>query len=118
MGDVVSIKTKRGSVKMRAYVTDKIMKGFVYAPVGGENFLDQTVPVDIRWTWVGTAWQVGDTARLEYSADSGQHSGVVAQKSCIIFGNMFKSRCLVPDLKNLLQSHMAWFILANTQTYK
>ncbi len=34
-GDVVMIKTSRGSVLMRAYVTDKIMKGCVYAPVGG-----------------------------------------------------------------------------------
>ncbi len=35
MGDTVSIKTARGSVMMRAYVTDDIMPGFVYAPVGG-----------------------------------------------------------------------------------
>jgi anaerobic selenocysteine-containing dehydrogenase len=35
MGDPVVIKTVRGSVTMKAYVTDKIMKGFVYAPVGG-----------------------------------------------------------------------------------
>ena len=35
MGDRVSIKTVRGSVQMRAYVTDNIMAGFVYAPVGG-----------------------------------------------------------------------------------
>ncbi len=35
MGDRVVIKTERGSVMMRAYVTDTIMKGFVYAPVGG-----------------------------------------------------------------------------------
>ena len=35
MGDRVVIKTARGTVMMRAYVTDKIMKGFVYAPVGG-----------------------------------------------------------------------------------
>ena len=34
-GDLVSIKTARGVVRMRAFVTDKIMKGFVYAPVGG-----------------------------------------------------------------------------------
>ncbi len=34
-GDTVRIKTARGSVPMRAYVTDKIMEGFVYAPVGG-----------------------------------------------------------------------------------
>ncbi|MFC1895099.1 molybdopterin-dependent oxidoreductase [Thermodesulfobacteriota bacterium] len=35
MGDRVVIKTARGSVPMRAYVTDKIMQGFAYAPVGG-----------------------------------------------------------------------------------
>lgn len=34
-GDLVQIKTSRGSVRMRAAVTDSIMKGFVYAPVGG-----------------------------------------------------------------------------------
>jgi len=34
-GDAVVIKTARGSVPMRAHVTDKIMAGFVYAPVGG-----------------------------------------------------------------------------------
>jgi len=35
MGDRVRIKTARGSVQMRAYVTGNIMAGFVYAPVGG-----------------------------------------------------------------------------------
>lgn len=35
MGDLVVIKTARGSVTMRAFVTDNIMSGFVYAPVGG-----------------------------------------------------------------------------------
>jgi anaerobic selenocysteine-containing dehydrogenase len=35
MGDRVSIKTTRGSVQMRAYVTGNIMEGFAYAPVGG-----------------------------------------------------------------------------------
>jgi anaerobic selenocysteine-containing dehydrogenase len=34
-GDRVVIKTARGSVTMQAFVTDRIMKGFVYAPVGG-----------------------------------------------------------------------------------
>ena len=34
-GDGVSIKTPRGQVVMRAFVTDRIMPGFVYAPVGG-----------------------------------------------------------------------------------
>lgn len=35
IGSIVKIKTLRGEVLMRAFVTDKIMKGFVYAPVGG-----------------------------------------------------------------------------------
>jgi anaerobic selenocysteine-containing dehydrogenase len=34
-GDLVVIKTARGQVAMRAFVTEKIMPGFVYAPVGG-----------------------------------------------------------------------------------
>jgi anaerobic selenocysteine-containing dehydrogenase len=34
-GDRVVIKTPRGQVPMRAFVTEKIMPGFVYAPVGG-----------------------------------------------------------------------------------
>ncbi|MFW5988837.1 MAG: molybdopterin-containing oxidoreductase family protein [Desulfosudaceae bacterium] len=34
-GDTVMIKTARGSVMMWAFVTDRIMEGFVYAPVGG-----------------------------------------------------------------------------------
>ena len=34
-GDLVSIKTARGKVVMRASVTENIMQGFVYAPVGG-----------------------------------------------------------------------------------
>jgi len=33
--DPVVIKTERGSVSMRAYVTEDIMEGFVYAQVGG-----------------------------------------------------------------------------------
>ena len=34
-GDLAVIKTARGQVAMRALVTEKIMPGFVYAPVGG-----------------------------------------------------------------------------------
>ena len=34
-GDRVMIKTARGNVEMRAHLTEDIMKGFVYAPVGG-----------------------------------------------------------------------------------
>lgn len=34
-GDSVVVKTVRGSVPMRAYVSDKIMAGFAYAAVGG-----------------------------------------------------------------------------------
>ena len=34
-GDPVMINTRRGNVMMKADVTDRIMKGFVYAPAGG-----------------------------------------------------------------------------------
>jgi anaerobic selenocysteine-containing dehydrogenase len=34
-GDVVVVKTVRGEVIMRAYVTDNIVEGVVYAAVGG-----------------------------------------------------------------------------------
>ena len=34
-GDAVVVKTARGFVEMRADVTDKVMEGFAYAPVGG-----------------------------------------------------------------------------------
>jgi anaerobic selenocysteine-containing dehydrogenase len=34
-GDAVVVKTARGFVEMRAGITDDIMAGFVYAPVGG-----------------------------------------------------------------------------------
>lgn len=34
-GDVVVVKTVRGKVTLRAFVTENIMPGFVYAPVGG-----------------------------------------------------------------------------------
>ncbi len=47
-------------------------RAWLYEPVGGENFLDQAVPVSVRWTPAGTDWQSGDTANLSYSADSGQ----------------------------------------------
>ena len=44
---------------------------WLYEPVGAENYLDQGAPVDVRWTWVGSDWQAGDTAALSYSVDSG-----------------------------------------------
>ena len=34
-GDAVVVKTVRGSVPMRAFVTDKVMAGFAYAAIGG-----------------------------------------------------------------------------------
>jgi parallel beta-helix repeat protein len=40
-------------------------------PVGKETYPVQSIPVDIRWTWVGMAWQPGDTLSLGYSPDSG-----------------------------------------------
>ena len=49
MGDSVLIKTKRGSVKMRAYVTDDIVKGSIDAnhsgggPLGSEAWQDSNI---------------------------------------------------------------------------
>lgn len=34
-GDPVVVKTARAAIEMRAHITDDIMEGFVYAPVGG-----------------------------------------------------------------------------------
>ncbi|HUJ10666.1 MAG TPA: right-handed parallel beta-helix repeat-containing protein [Verrucomicrobiae bacterium] len=44
---------------------------WLYEPVGGENFLDTNTPVMVRWTWVGTGWQAGDTLQLASSSDGG-----------------------------------------------
>jgi len=38
-------------------------------PLGDEVY--DASPATIRWTWVGLAWQAGNTLNLEYSADSG-----------------------------------------------
>lgn len=60
-GDGVSIKTPRGEVVMRADVTDRIMPGFVYAPVGGGGPL-------------GTAeWQ---QANINEITDDGQYDPI------------------------------------------
>jgi anaerobic selenocysteine-containing dehydrogenase len=34
-GDPVVVKTARGNVEMKAFLTEDIMQGYVYAPVGG-----------------------------------------------------------------------------------
>ena len=65
----------------QASKTPTTRRVWLYEPVGGENYLDPAIPVDIRWTWVGTAWQADDTARLEYSVDSGQQWQDVADGS-------------------------------------
>ena len=44
---------------------------YLYEPVGAEYYLNQATPVSIRWTWVGRAWQIGDTIKLRNSVDSG-----------------------------------------------
>jgi parallel beta-helix repeat protein len=44
---------------------------WLYGPIGGENYTNQTLPVTVRWTWAGTNWQGGETVKLEYSANSG-----------------------------------------------
>ncbi|NQT89290.1 right-handed parallel beta-helix repeat-containing protein, partial [bacterium] len=40
-------------------------------PVGGESYADRSVPVPVRWEWLGVDWAPGDTLAFEYSADSG-----------------------------------------------
>ena len=45
-------------------------------PIGVEVY--DTSPQDIRWAWVGQAWQSGDTLKLEDSADSGTTWNVVS----------------------------------------
>ncbi|NQT87590.1 right-handed parallel beta-helix repeat-containing protein, partial [bacterium] len=39
-------------------------------PVGGEQYLDRHVPIDVRWEWRGADWAPGDTLSFEYSSDS------------------------------------------------
>jgi uncharacterized repeat protein (TIGR01451 family) len=38
--------------------TDRFV--WLYEPIGGEQYLNQTAPVTVRWTWVGTDWSSGD----------------------------------------------------------
>jgi parallel beta-helix repeat protein len=42
---------------------------WLYEPSGVESYM--TSPQDIRWTWVGLAWQTGETLNLDVSDDSG-----------------------------------------------
>jgi len=40
-------------------------------PIGWERFVDQRVPVDVFWTFLGSAWTTNDTLALGYSDDCG-----------------------------------------------
>ncbi|NQT89167.1 right-handed parallel beta-helix repeat-containing protein, partial [bacterium] len=40
-------------------------------PIGGEAYTDRSIPIDVRWEWLGAAWALGDTLAFEYSDDSG-----------------------------------------------
>lgn len=40
-------------------------------PLGAQNHVDQSVPLDVRWTWSGTNWQGADALEIEYSDDAG-----------------------------------------------
>ena len=51
--------------------TPPTRKLLLFSPIGGENFVNQSVPVNIRWTMVGTSWQTTDSIKLEYTADAG-----------------------------------------------
>jgi hypothetical protein len=44
---------------------------WLYEPIGGESYLDQNTPIDIRWTWVGTSWRAGNTVTLESTENAG-----------------------------------------------
>jgi len=70
-GDLVMIKTARGQVPMRAFVTDKIMPGFVYAPVGGGGPL-------------GTeSWQQANVNQLTDDAQYDEISGFPVYKTLL-----------------------------------
>ncbi|NCC52772.1 MAG: hypothetical protein EOM20_16375, partial [Spartobacteria bacterium] len=56
----------------------------LYAPRGGEIYVNQAVPVTIRWTWAGTNWQGADTVALEYSANSGGTWNGIAGASAVV----------------------------------
>jgi hypothetical protein len=52
---------------------------YLYEPQGGEHYWNQGEPVSVRWTWVGSDWQTGETLQLEYSSNSGSEwSGIAA----------------------------------------
>ncbi|MBN1672443.1 MAG: right-handed parallel beta-helix repeat-containing protein [Kiritimatiellae bacterium] len=58
-------------------------------PVGGESYLNQAVPVPVRWTWIGAGWQSNDTVKLEYSDDSGgTWSGIAGAESVSVTNSM------------------------------
>ena len=41
----------------------------LYEPLGIEAYLDQSTPANVRWTWVGTAWQQDDSGAIAHWAD-------------------------------------------------
>lgn len=44
-----------------------------YMPRGGEKYFDQTQPVPLRWTWIGTGWASGEPLSLTVSPDAGSN---------------------------------------------
>ena len=70
-GDLVVIKTARSQVAMRAFVTEKIMPGFVYAPVCGGGPL-------------GTeSWQQANVNQLTDDAQYDEISGFPVYKTLL-----------------------------------
>ncbi|NCC50972.1 MAG: hypothetical protein EOM20_07115, partial [Spartobacteria bacterium] len=56
----------------------------LYAPRGGDIYVNQAIPVTIRWTWAGTNWQGADTVALEYSANAGGTWNGIAGASAVV----------------------------------
>jgi anaerobic selenocysteine-containing dehydrogenase len=70
-GDLVVIKTARGQVPMRAFVTATIMPGFVYAPVGGGGPLGPA------------SWQQANVNRLTDDRQYDEISGFPVYKTLL-----------------------------------
>jgi len=56
----------------------------LHEPIGGEDYLEQSTPVEIRWSWVGTNWTGGDTVNLEYSSDGGVSWSGISGGSAVV----------------------------------
>jgi len=61
----------------------------LYEPIGAENYLNQAVPVNIRWTWVGADWSPSDTVRFDYVSPFGGWTPVSGAGDVLIGSGAF-----------------------------